>query len=199
MILVEQTAAPMAALPVAAFRAHLRLGTGFGEDSLQDGLLEGYLRAALGAIEGRTGKALLARVFGWETAAWRWPESQALPLAPVSAVQSVVITDSAGVQAVVAPERYRLERDLHRPRLVAMGGCLPFIPAGGVAEVSFTAGFGPDWGDVPPDLAQAVLLLAASFYEHRHDPGLGTRGALPFDVAGLIERWRNVRVLGGGA
>ncbi len=44
-------------------REHLRLGTGFGEDGLQDPVLAGFLRAALAAIEGRTGKALIARDF----------------------------------------------------------------------------------------------------------------------------------------
>ena len=48
------------ALPLAALRDHLRLGTGFGDDSLQDGVLEQALRGAIAAIEGRTEKALIA-------------------------------------------------------------------------------------------------------------------------------------------
>ena len=50
---------------------------------------------------------------------------------------------------------------------------------------------------LPVDLAQAVMLLAAEYYEHRHDAGVRS-GGLPFDVVTLIERWRTVRVLGGG-
>lgn len=198
MILIEQTGVPVSALPVQAFREHLRLGTGFGEDSLQDGLLEGYLRAAMSAIEGRIGKALIARVFSYEVSQWREGAAQPLPLAPVLAVQSVVIADQEGVEQVVEATRYRLERDVHRPRLVAVGGVLPAIPPGGSAGVIFEAGFGPAWADVPADLAQAVLVLAAGFYEHRHDPGLGTPGAMPFGVLSLIGPWRNVRILGGG-
>ena len=53
-------------------------------------------------------------------------------------------------------------------------------------------------GGVTADLAQAVMLLAAEYYEHRHDAGVRS-GGLPFDVVTLIERWRTVRVLGGGA
>lgn len=199
MILTEQTGVAAAALPVAAFRAHLRLGTGFADAGLQDGLLESHLRAALAAVEARTGKILLARVFTWEVAAWRDGAAQALPVAPVGAVQSVVLVDRAGVEQVADAGHYRLVRDLHRPRLVATGACLPRIPAGGVAEVTFEAGFGPGWDDLPADLAQAVLLLAAEFYEHRHDPGLRGADALPAAVVGLVERWRNVRLLGGGA
>ena len=50
----------------------------------------------------------------------------------------------------------------------------------------------------PPDLAQAVLLLAAEYYENRSEAGV-SEGGLPFGVVTLIERWRTVRVLGGGA
>ena len=54
-----------------------------------------------------------------------------------------------------------------------------------------------DWAAVPADLVQAVMLLAAEFYEARIDDG--TRGpGLPVMVQSLIERWRIVRVLGGG-
>jgi len=72
------------------------------------------------------------------------------------------------------------------------------VPSDGRVEVVFDAGFGVAWAAVPADLAQAVLLLAAEFYERRHEAGLRASG-LPFGVVTLIERWRTVRVLGGGA
>ena len=37
MILTQITTIPPAHLPVAAFKDHLRLGSGFSDDSLQDG------------------------------------------------------------------------------------------------------------------------------------------------------------------
>lgn len=52
MMLSEVTGVPQAALPVADFKDHLRLGTGFADDSVQDALAESYLRAAVSAIEG---------------------------------------------------------------------------------------------------------------------------------------------------
>ena len=57
MMLIEETAVPLAALPLAEFKAHLRLGTGFADDDIQDPVLESFLRAAMAAIEARTGKA----------------------------------------------------------------------------------------------------------------------------------------------
>ena len=105
--------------------------------------------------------------------------------------------DRAGAPDLVDPARYRLVPDSQRPKIVAEAALLPGIPPGGTVEVVFTAGFGPAWADVPPDLGQAVFLLAASYHEHRHE-GEKAR-AMPHGIAALIERWRNVRVLGGGA
>ena len=70
MKLTETTQLPDAALPLAPFRAHLRMGTGFGDDSLQDEVLLAFLRASLAAVEARTGKVLLAREFIWQTENW---------------------------------------------------------------------------------------------------------------------------------
>ncbi len=197
MVLTEQTAVPTAALPIQEFKDHLRLGTGFADDGVQDALAEGYLRAALAAIEGRIGKALIARDFLLLLEGWRDNGGQAIPVAPVSAVLSVTVRDAAGVATVAAASAYRLRKDMHRPRLVGTGMALPGVPADGSVEVRFTAGFGPTWADVPVDLAQAVFLLAAQFHENRHESGERAT-ALPFGVMALIERWRTVRVLGGG-
>ena len=71
------------------------------------------------------------------------------------------------------------------------------MPLAGTVEIEFTAGFGPGWGDLPADLAYAVLLLATHYYEHRSGVGLDG-AAMPFEVSTLIERYRNVRILGGG-
>ncbi|RKF12962.1 hypothetical protein D6850_15785 [Roseovarius spongiae] len=197
MILIEETAVPLSALPVSEFKAHLRLGTGFSDDNIQDGVLEGFLRAALAAIEARTGKALIARTFSWEIPAWRGAQGQALPVASVAEVLELALRDAEGAETVADPATYRLERDTHRPRLLPRGTSLPAIPARGAAIIRFSAGYGSVWGDLPADLGQAVLLLAAHYYEYRHETALGG-GCMPFGVTSLIERYRTVRLLGGG-
>ena len=197
MILTEVTTVPTLALPIAAFKTHLRLGTGFADDSLQDGVLESTLRAAIAMIEARIGKMLIARRFLWKIEDWRTGAEQALPVAPVTAVVSVTLVDASDVSVLVDAARYKLVQDTHRPKLIATGSALPLVPMAGRAEVVFDAGFGAVWSAVPPDLAQAVLLLAAEYYENRHEAGV-REGGLPFGVVTLIERWRTVRVLGGG-
>lgn len=195
-MLIEQTGVPEGALPVAMMRDHLRLGSGFADDAAQDGLVAAYLRAALAAVEGRIGKALLTRRFLLRLPDWRDAAGQALPVAPVETVVSVALVDAGGVAVAVEPGRWRLMRDMHRPRLMPVGALLPGVPQGGRVEVVFDAGFGAAWADVPADLRQAVFLLAAQYHELRHEGGPGA--AMPFGVMALIERWRTVRVLGGG-
>jgi uncharacterized phiE125 gp8 family phage protein len=197
MMLIEETQVPSAALPLAEFKAHLRLGTGFAEAGATDAYLEEILRAALAAAEGRTGKALYARNFRWSVSCWRESDRQALPIAPVSAILSLAVADRAGAETAIDPARYWLEKDSLRPYLVSSGTALPTIPVGGTAEVRFTAGFGAAWLSIPVELRQAVLLIAAGYFERRHEEG-AEPGAMPFGVMALLERWRNVRAFAGG-
>jgi len=185
---------PLAALPIAAFRDHLRLSSGFADDTTQDALLEQYLRAALATVEGRTARALIARDMSLRLARWRTDCGQVLPVAPVSAVASVTLVTRDGAATVIDPARYALQADGPRPRLVPTGSILPPIPTGGQAVVVFTAGFGM-WGDIPADLLQAVFLLAAQSYENRDG---GASEDMDFGIRSLLERWRDLR-LGGGA
>ncbi len=193
MMLTEQGAIPAQDLPVAAFRDHLRLGTGFADDALQDGVLVGFLRAAIAAIEARTGKALLEREFLWKVTRGGGAQSLTLPLAPVSAIVRLSVVDADGVAGDVDPASYRLVPDAYSPCVLSLAGPFAAAPTGGLTEVVFLAGYGPEWSDLPPDLAQAAMMLATHYYEYRHDTGLGA-GCMPFGVSSLIERHRTVRM-----
>lgn len=193
MNLIELTTPLSAAIPIGDFTDHLKLGSGFADDGSQDSLLEGYLRAAISAIEGRTGKVLLQKDYSWELTRWYAPGRQGLPVGPVSGVSAVTLVTAGGADTVVDPAAYTLRKDLFRPELSA--GALPSIPTNGMVRIDFTAGFGPAWSDVPPDLAQAVFLLAASNYEARSEAH-GAGGTMPFGVLALIERYKTVRLLG---
>lgn len=195
-MLMEQTQVEASALPLAGFRDHLRLGTGFADDGVQDGVLETCLRAAMVAVEARTNKALMARDYIYRLNAWRDLGAQVLPVAPVREITALTLVDRGGVETVIAPEKYMLEQDAHRPRLVSMAFVLPAISVGGHADIAFRAGMSEAWDGLPADLRQAVFLLAAHYYEHRHETAAET-GGMPFGVAPLIERYRHVRLFGG--
>jgi uncharacterized phiE125 gp8 family phage protein len=192
MNLTELTQISDAQLPVAAFRAHLRLGAGFDDTATEDAMLAQYLRAALAVVEARTGKALITRNFLFTTDGWRWPDRQALPIAPVTAVTQLAIRSAEGALVVIDPARWAWAADAFRPALVARGAILPPVPRLGRAEITLSAGFGL-WADLPADLAQAVMLLAAQYYDARAG---GAEPAAP--VVALMARWRGVQITAGG-
>ncbi len=197
-MLIEETNVPDTALPLAAFKAHMRMGTGFGEDTLQDAVLTSFLRAAMAAIEARTGKALIEREFTLALSGLPASDAVALTVAPVTVIVEVQLVSRSGVQTAIDAGQYWLERDGHTPRLRAVGAALPRPEAGGEVRVRFLAGYGPEWDDVPVDLQQAVLMLATHYYEYRHDTAL-TDGCMPFGVTSLIERFRTLRLGRSGA
>lgn len=196
MMLTEQTTVPEEALPVTAFRDHLKLGSGFADDGLQDPVLVTCLKAAIAAVESETSKALISRQFNYVVSSWRDIARLDLPVAPVTEVVSFSVTDILGSSEAVEATSYNLLPDFYRPVVQARGWSLPVIPDGGTAEISFTAGFGPAWEDLPADLAQAVLMLATHFYDNRSALGDRTK-LLPRGVSSLLRRYLPVRILGG--
>lgn len=198
MMLIEETTVPDAALPVEAFKTHLRLGSGFGRDNVQDDLVRSFLRAAMAAIEARTGKVLIERRFAWSLTFWRDAVAQVLPMAPVVRIAQVSLVTRDGTPSPIDTGSYWLERDAQRPRLRAAGACLPPIPSAGAALIEFDAGLATGWEGLPADLRQAVLLLAAHYYEYRDDTAL-SEGCMPFGVSSLIGRYKSLRIgMGAG-
>lgn len=193
MMLVEETQVLEAALPVEALKDHLLLGSGFTEEDLQDPVLVSFLRAALAAIEGRTSKALISRGFLMTLTDWTARDAQRLPLAPVQTVTEVALVDAYGVSTRVDPSLYRLQQDAIDPCLRPMSTSLPSVSLGGSIEIRFEAGYGATFDAVPADLRQAVLMLAAHYYEYRNDTAL-SQGCMPFGVTSLIARYRPVRM-----
>jgi uncharacterized phiE125 gp8 family phage protein len=196
-MLIEDDEVLAAVLPVEDFKAHLRLGRGFTGDTVQDAVLESFLRAAMSSVEARTGKVLISRDFTWTIPRWSGVDGERLPVGPVTAISEVSLVDAEGAATVVDPLRYRLEKDVHFPMLRGRSAGLPQPPSDGSIRVRFSGGFGPVWGDLPPDLAQAVMLLAAHYYENREATGLGS-GCMPFGVTSLLERYRPMRLFQGG-
>lgn len=194
MMLTELEPPVLGTAAVRAFADHLRLGSGFADDGSQDGLLEVYLRTAMAAVESRIGKALVERRFSWTVTRWRDPDGQALPVAPVRHVEAVRLVTHLGTEVSADPSDWVLVPDGQRPVVKGTWGRgLPAIPEMGRAEIVFRAGYGALWSEVPADLRQAVLLLAASYYENR-SADEGRDGALPFGVQALLAPYRPVRL-----
>lgn len=199
MMLTEETTFADAALPLAEFKAHLTIGSGFADSGAQDVTLLSYLRAAVSAIEARTGKALIERSFAWTVYEWRDPAGAPLPVAPVVTLTGLDRVDADGAATALSLTSVRVEADTHRPMLRPRTGSLPSAPSGGSVVLRFDAGMAPAWGGLPSDLGHAVMLLAAHYYEYRDDTALGD-GCMPFGVSSLVQRYRPMRLhLGASA
>ncbi|MHA3914576.1 head-tail connector protein [Halovulum sp. GXIMD14793] len=192
MNLTELTTPAAASYPLGHLKDHLRL-SGLSDDGSQDALLEGYLATAISMVEARTGKVLLDKNYVWEITRWHSDMRQGLPVVPVTAITQVALVDLGGVETVIDPARYALRKDGFRPELTSP--CLPVIPGNGSARIAFVAGYGPNWTDVPHDLAQAVVLLASYLYGNRGECGAEAR-ALPIGVTMILERYRTTRLVG---
>ncbi|MGF1500814.1 MAG: hypothetical protein ACFBSD_03280 [Paracoccaceae bacterium] len=188
MFLTETAPAPEGPVPLARFREHLRLAEGFAEDSAEDALLTHFLATATAEVERRTGQALVARGFLLRVAAWDRTGCLTLPVGPVATIESLSFTGS-GDPLDQSTDGLCLAPGTTGQRLSAAGG-LPPIPAGRVAELRFTAGYGAA-SAVPADLGYAVLLLAA---RHFSDRDAEAKPGLPAPVAALLDPHRRVRI-----
>ena len=191
---LTETAPPAATVvTLAEFSSHLRLAYGFPDDGAEDALLDLYLKNATAAVEAWTGRALIRRGFRLEVRSWDRAGQLVLPIGPVDAIGSFRFVGAAGTVDVAAGG-FELEPGTVRQRVSGpAGGALPPIPAGHVAELTFDAGYGLTGSDVPGGLRQAVMLLAAHYYENRRGEAAAEAG-MPIAVQALLESERPVRL-----
>ena len=175
---------------VADAKAHLRID-GTNEDILIASLL---LTARL-HIEAALGLALITQSWRLQLDAWPTRPAVTLPLHPVSAITSITTTAADGTITTLAPSATLLDTG-PPPRIVRTGPAWPQITAvaNGIA-IAFTAGFGPAPADVPAPIRQAMLLLAAHWYEHRDPIEIGEPDtAIPKAVSDLVRPYRRQRL-----
>ena len=193
MLLKEVSPAATNPVPVRELAAHLRLSHGFVDDGAEDGLLELYLRNATAVVERRTSQALIERPYLVQTACWDRHGHFHLPIGPVAEIDQIRFV-GPGSEIVLQEEDWSLAPGHVRQKLTAAsGGPLWPLPRGAVAELSFSAGYGLSWNDVPDDLRQAVTLLAAHYYENRFGEIQASDG-MPYGVLSIVEQHRPARI-----
>lgn len=191
MIELRETAPPVSPVSRDDLERHLRLAQGFSVATGEADLLDRHLLAATRQIEARTGRALSVRGFTLEVEAWERDGCLHLPVGPATAVSSLTISLGGATLTTLAEADLVLGPGATRQRLSRTGGgALPAIPPGGRASLAFTAGY----ADVPDDLAQAVLILAARLHDTRDGARDRSPGALPSDVTALLAPYQPVRL-----
>lgn len=188
MLPVLVTGPAVEPVTLAEMKLYLRLD---GDD--EDDLVSALIGAARLQVEAATRCALVAQT--WRCLLGRWPASRAvpLPLWPVLALDSVAVTDAAGVAHVIDAGLTRLDAGCDPARLLVDGTVPdPGRSAGGIA-VTVTAGFGAGPQAVPAPLRQAIRMRVARWFESRGDAE-PLPAALPGEVEALIAPFRRRRL-----
>lgn len=182
----EPTVEPVS---LSEMRAHLRLDPDDG--GAEDALVTSLVRAARAAIEAATRRVLAPGRYRLMLTGWPPDGRLPLPLSPLVALVRAGIVDADGVVADLDPGLVRLGPDpVEAPGLLIAASPPPLVRTAALLEVA--AGYGGDGPPLPPDLAQAIRLLAAQWFEHRGDePGAQS---LPPTVAALIAPHRRLRL-----
>ena len=176
-------------IPLAEAKAFLRL-----DQPDEDDLLATLITAARLMIEAASGRMLIAQ--GWRIVIDRWPEGGELrlPLSPVAAIVAARVYDAAGQAQTVPPTALQLDA-LADPPVIRVAGAVPAPGrARGAIEIDLTAGYGPSATDVPALLRQAVLRLAARWFELRGDVAGRDAAALPAEIMALVAPFRRARL-----
>jgi len=172
-------------------KAHLRV-----DGSDEDMLIASLITAARVHVEAALSRALLTQ--GWTLLLDAWPGREVrFPIAPLQSVDEVRVLDAAGTPTVIAPGDYFVDTAGSPPRLVRESGVTwpqPGQVANGI-EIDFTAGEGPTGADIPQPLRQAVLQLAAHWFETR-EPVFASQSVItvPLGVGALMAPYRGMRL-----
>lgn len=186
---------PPAALPltVEELKAQARVEDIPGVDV--DAILLGYLRAAMGWIDGAAGwlgRAIITQTWELKLDAFPWAHVR-VPLPPLQAVNSVEYIDTDGNPQTLPTSDYTVAgigSDGPGRIVPAFGAQFPRTRAVPEAvTINFTAGYGPDGAAVPDAIKQALYLLTTYWYDHR-DAAQGGEGRqvlpVPFSVNALL-------------
>ena len=195
MPLVLTTGPAIEPITVTEAKAHLRLDAG---TSAEDVLVGSLLLTARLHIETALGLALITQ--GWAQTLDAWPPYDAyvtLGVRPVRAVTAVRVRAADDSTVTLLASQYQLDAASLPARLVRPGNAY-WPPPGKAAcgiEIAFSAGFGDAASDVPAPIRQALLMLAAHWYEHRDPIEIGSDATIvPPDVSDLLAPWRLKRL-----
>ena len=186
------TAAPaLEPVSVSEAKDYLRI-----DSAVEDPVVASLILAARLHIEGALDIAMVTQ--SWSLFVDCWPEDGrvSIPVGPLKSVDSVKVYDADDTAQTVSPETYVVDLSSLRPRLVRQAGAVwptPGRPANGI-EIALTAGYGDTTDKVPQPIRQAVLMLAAHWYEQREPVVFERLDELPHGVADLLKPYRQVRL-----
>jgi uncharacterized phiE125 gp8 family phage protein len=161
---------PPASEPISLAEAKLFLRV---DHNAEDDLINALIGAAREAVEAGIGRALITRRVRESLDIWRRDavHGAVLGLGPVTSVVAVRLLANNGAQSVIDPERYRVEGNRDRPRLVFPSGFPATLRSAGGIEIEYDCGYADEPSDLPVALRVATMQIVASLYELREGVG----------------------------
>ena len=180
---------PPAVEPVSLdeLKAHLRINA---DQNDEDALLQHYLTTARKYAENYTWRAFITQT--WRVSFDCFPCKIEAPRPPLQEVTSLQYVDTAGDTQTLDEDLYQVDADSQPGRIIpAYGQSWPSIRSGtlNAATVTFEAGYGDSPDDVPEEIRQSILFLAAHLYEQREAVVIGAGISIetvPFAVESLL-------------
>lgn len=170
---------------LADLRRHLHL------DASHDALLGSLIAAARMTIEAQSGLRMMDQ--SWRLFLNDWSDlPHRLPVSPVQEVKVVKLVN--GTDEVISPDAYELHKTHGAARLVFSRRLPPVQKKWHGIEIDLQAGFGADSDDVPADLRQAILSLAAHWYDVDDWQHFSAGNAMPAHVQMIVEQHRMPRL-----
>jgi uncharacterized phiE125 gp8 family phage protein len=182
------TITPPASEPVSLGEAKLFLRV---DHNAEDSLIAMLIGAAREAVEAGIGRALITRRVRESLDIWRRESvnGAVLGLGPVTNVVAVRLLADNGSQSVIDPDRYRLEGQRDRPRLVFAAGVPATLRQIGGIEIEYDCGFADDASELPVALRLATLQIVGALYELREGDG-----AIPEAARALMRPYAPMRL-----
>lgn len=167
---------------LATLKKHARV-----DDNADDALLDLYLSAAVGRVDGFSG--ILGRCLinqDWKVKADQWQRRFLLPFPSVTAAE-ITYADTDDVSQTMSADNFELIED-HAGTEIVFGPDVDFPGLSTARQmpitVTFTAGYGAAADDVPWPIRVAVMQMAATWYDQREIIGQGVE--LPLTAASLL-------------
>lgn len=180
-------------VPQAVSRDDLRAAKHLPAHAADDDVLDACLQTAQAVVETACARPMGKRQVVFEVAAGEWRRWW-FPVAPIVSVDALEMADGVGGwQPIVADAQVQF--GWRAPQLVVTSSGLPAI--GTELRIVATAGY--DTGKWPPQMAQAIKLLAAEWYEAEISPEGVPLSELSFAAKNLIRQVRYIRPFEFGA
>lgn len=156
-----------------------------------DALLDALIKNARQAAENFLWRRLITQTVEYRLD--RFPSVIRVPIAPVQAVASISYNDGAGAAQTLAGSGYTVDSKSEPCRIVPAYQQTWPDTLGHLNDVTvtLTAGYGADAETVPEPIRTAILILAATWYEHREAVMFGaTPSVVPLSAEHLLRPHR---------